>query len=67
MATFQSADELYGVFGAFLTDVMQNPELGPKFADVGNVLLMRFSKPDALILLDCTTNPPQVTTHPRTE
>ena len=64
MATFQSADEFYGVFGAFLSDVMQDPELGGKFAEVDKVLLMRFSNPDARILLDCTTNPPQVTTDP---
>lgn len=64
MATFQSADEFYGVFGVFLTDLMQDPEIGPKFADVGKVLLMRFTNPDARILLDCTANPPQVTTNP---
>ena len=43
---------------------MQDAELGAKFPDVGKVLLMRFSNPDASVLLDCTTNPPQVTTRP---
>jgi hypothetical protein len=64
VATFQSADEFYGVFGAFLTDLMQDPEIGPRFAEVGKALLMRFSNPDATILLDCTTAPPTVTTAP---
>lgn len=67
MATFQSADEFYDVFGAFLSDMMQDPELGAKFADVGKAVLMNFSGPDASILLDCTTNPPQVTTDPPAE
>ena len=64
MATFESADEFYGVFGAFLTDLMSDAEIGPKFAEVGKALLMRFSNPDATILLDCTTAPPTVTTAP---
>jgi hypothetical protein len=64
VATFQSAEEFYSVFGTFLTDMMQDPELGPKFAGVGKAVLMRFSSPDASILLDCTTDPPQVTTDP---
>jgi hypothetical protein len=62
VATFRSADEFYGIFGAFLTDMMSDPELGPKFAEVGKVVLMRFSNPDVAILLDCTTTPPTVTT-----
>jgi hypothetical protein len=64
VATFESADEFYGVFGAFLTDLMSDPEIGPKFAEVDKALLMRFSNPDATILLDCTTAPPTVTTAP---
>jgi hypothetical protein len=64
VATFESADEFYGVFGTFLTDMMQDAELGAKFADVGKAVLMCFSNPDSRILLDCTVNPPQVTTNP---
>lgn len=67
MATFQSADEFYSIFGAFLTDMMSDAELGPKFAEVGKAVLMRFSNPDAAILLDCTTAPPTVTTAPPAE
>lgn len=64
MATFQSADEFYSVFGTFLSNLMQDPEIGPKFAGVGKAVLMRFSGPDTSILLDCTTDPPHVTTDP---
>lgn len=64
MATFQSADEFYDVFGAFLNDMMSDPELGSTFAGVGKAVLMRFSNPDASVLLDCTTDPPRVTTAP---
>lgn len=46
MVTFESADEFYGIFGTFLTDMMQDAELGAKFADVGKAVLMRFSNPD---------------------
>ena len=64
MATFDSPEAFYGVFGAFLSDLMQDPELGPKFAEVDKAVLMRFSQPDAAILLDCTTAPPKVTIDP---
>ena len=67
MATFESADEFYGVFGAFLTDLMSDAEIGPKFAEVGKALLMRFSNPDATILLDCTATGGQASLSPRIE
>jgi hypothetical protein len=61
---FQSDDEFYEIFGKFLTELMQDDELGPKFADVGKVVRMNFSGPDASLLMDCTTNPPTITTNP---
>src|SRR2546421_11103075 len=61
---FESADEFYDVFGNFLTELMQDPELGSKFADVGKVLRMNFSNPDAFLLMDCTTNPPTIIARP---
>jgi hypothetical protein len=67
VATFQSADEFHGVFGKFLTDLVHDDEIGPKFADVGKVVRMNFSGPDAALLMDCTTNPPTITTDPPTD
>lgn len=64
MATFQSAEEFYSVFGAFLSDMMQDAELRSKFAEVDKAVLMKFSNPESSILLDCTADPPQVTTDP---
>ena len=63
MGAFQSADEFYEVFGGFLTELMQDPELGPKFSGIGKVLLMECSDPDGRILLDFSTNPSEVTTN----
>lgn len=66
MATFKSAAEFYSVFGTFLTEVVRDPQLGPKFTGLGKMILLQFSDPDASILLDCTTDPPQVTIDPAT-
>ena len=64
MATFRSADEFYAVFGAFLAELMLDPEIAPKFADVGKVVRMNFSNPAASLQMDCTTNPPPITADP---
>ena len=64
MAIFESADDLYKTVGAFLADLMQDPEIGPQFTKVGITLLACYTDPDSRILLDCSSAPPTVTTDP---
>jgi putative sterol carrier protein len=64
VATFQSPDDLYKILGGFLQEVVADPVLGPKFAGAGLTVLIRYTDPDTVILLDCTQNPPVVTLDP---
>lgn len=64
MSTFQTGDEVAQVVGGFLTEIMADPDIGPKFAAADAKVLMTYTKPEAHFLLDCTTNPPTVAIDP---
>jgi hypothetical protein len=58
MTKFQSAEEAADILGRFLTETMDDPTLGPKFALANARILMEYTNPDLRVLLDCTVNPP---------
>lgn len=64
MATFETADDVYEVFGKFLAELTQEPEMRPKFVAAGTSFLVNYTDPDSRILVDCTCDPPKVTTDP---
>jgi hypothetical protein len=64
VATFQTADDLYKVLGAFLEQIVADPAFAPKFASAGLTVLITYTDPDTTILLDCTQNPPRVECNP---
>ena len=64
MATFQSADDVYKIFGTFLTELTQEPEMRPKFVAANTSFLVNYTDPESKILVDCTCDPPRVVTDP---
>jgi putative sterol carrier protein len=64
MATFQTADEVYEIFGKFLMQLTQEPDMRPKFVAADTSFLVNYSDPESRILVDCTCDPPQVVTDP---
>jgi hypothetical protein len=48
------------VLGAFLQEITSDPKIAPKFASANVRVLIHHTDPDSTILLDCTTNPPNV-------
>jgi hypothetical protein len=64
MSTFSSSDELYETMGAFLVDVVQQPDMRPKFVAANTSFVVAYSDPDTRILIDCTVDPPVVTLDP---
>lgn len=64
MATFQTGDEVAQLIGGFLTEIMADPDLGPKFAAADAKVLMTYINPEACFLMDCTVDPPTVAIDP---
>jgi putative sterol carrier protein len=64
MATFETADDVYGIFGKFLTELTQEPDMRAKFVAADTSFLVNYTDPDSRILVDCTCDPPRVTTDP---
>jgi putative sterol carrier protein len=64
MATFTNAQEVYDTLGAFLDEVTKAPDLRPKFVAANTSFLVTQTDPDSRILVDCTTDPPTVTSGP---
>ena len=62
MRTFKDSAEVYAVQGAFLDAVTKDPELRPRFVGANTSFLVNYTDPDARILVDCTQDPPKVTT-----
>jgi hypothetical protein len=62
MPTFKDTDEVYAVQGTFLDQVTKDEVLRPKFVGANTSFLVHYTEPDALILVDCTQDPPVVTT-----
>jgi hypothetical protein len=62
MPTFKDTEELYAVQGVFLDEVTKDPDLKAKFVNANTSFLVHYTEPEALILVDCTQDPPVVTT-----
>ena len=60
MATFADADDVYKTVGAFLEQITQSDDLGPKFVASGTSFHIHYSDPEADMLVDCTQTPPKV-------
>lgn len=64
MSTFQTGDEVTQVIGGFLTEIMADPDLGPKFAAADAKVLMTCTAPEVRFMLDCTSSPPTIDFEP---
>jgi putative sterol carrier protein len=62
--TFQSPDEVYKTMGAFLDEITKAPDMRPKFTSADTSFLVHYTDPPCRILVDCTQDPPVVTTDP---
>jgi len=61
MSQFASADQVYDTIGVFLAQITQDPELRPKFVDAATSFRVTYHDPDAVMVVDCTQDPPVVT------
>lgn len=61
MSQFASADEVYATIGAFLTEITQDPDMRPKFVAAATSFRVTYHEPDAVMVVDCTQDPPVVT------
>ncbi|MGH9035415.1 MAG: SCP2 sterol-binding domain-containing protein [Acidimicrobiia bacterium] len=64
MPTFDSADEVYKIFGSFLDQLTKEPDMRPKFVAADTSFLVNYTDPESRILVDCTCDPPQVVNDP---
>src|SRR5258705_9792931 len=64
VAMFQSAQEVYDTVGNFLAELTQEPDMRPKFVAADTSFIVRYSDPEATILVDCTCDPPRVVNEP---
>ncbi len=61
MSQFATADEVYATIGAFLTEITHDPDMRPKFVAAGTSFRVTYHEPDAVMVVDCTQDPPVVT------
>ena len=64
MATFATADDVYKVLGTFLDQITKEPDMKPKFRNADTSFLVRYTEPEARMLVDCTVDPPTVVCDP---
>jgi putative sterol carrier protein len=50
--SYTNTDDLYNYVGALFDQAWADPELGPKFAKTGAVLLVKCTEPDSEVVLD---------------
>lgn len=60
MSQFATADEVYATIGEFLTQITQDSEMRDKFAAANTSFRVTYHDPDAVMVVDCTQNPPVV-------
>lgn len=60
MATFKDAEEVYKTVGAFMEEITQSDDLGPKFVASKTSFHIHYTDPVADMLVDCTQEPPKV-------
>jgi len=64
---FKSAEEFYETLGSFMEQTTKEPDMRPKFTGADTTFLVQCTDPDCAILVDCTQDPPLVTTGPPAE
>ena len=64
MPMFQSAEEVYETLGQFMEHTTKEPDMRGKFTGADTTFLVECTDPDCAILVDCTQDPPVVTTGP---
>ena len=57
---FSSAEEFDATLGAFLMEVMQQPDLARAFSANRALIRVDFTDPEAVLWIDCRANPPVV-------
>lgn len=62
MPYFATAAEVYQILGAFLDQLIKEPDMRPRFASAESSFLVSVSDPCSHLLLDCTQDPPRVVT-----
>ena len=60
MPYFKTTDELNDVLVNFLSEAMQDPDVGKKFAATETVFRVDYSDPDTVMWVDCREFPPAV-------
>lgn len=60
MTLFADEAEVYSTIGAMFEKIVADPKLSAKLGGLKSVLYVRFTDPDAHIVLDATTSPPTV-------
>jgi putative sterol carrier protein len=61
MTTFQSAAEVYATIGKFLQEIVTADDMRPKFVAANTSFRVTYTEPVAVMVVDCTVDPPQVT------
>lgn len=61
MSQFATADEVYATIGAFLTQITQEEEMRAKFVAANTSFRVTYHDPEAVMVVDCTQDPPVVT------
>jgi putative sterol carrier protein len=61
MATFTEAQDVYDTIGAFLAQIVTDPDLRAKFVASGTSFHIVYDDPASEMVVDCTTDPPVVT------
>lgn len=60
MPAFSDAQQVYDTIGKFLSQLMSDPEIGPKFERSETSFHIHYEEPTADMVVDCTQMPPKV-------
>jgi putative sterol carrier protein len=61
VSTFNTAEDVYATIGAFLQEITQDPTMRPKFVAAATSFRVTYTDPAAVMVVDCTQDPPVVT------
>ena len=62
MPLFATPDDCYAVMVPFLSELITDPEVRPKFVAGNTSFKVHYTDPDVLLMLDCTQDPPTLQT-----
>jgi putative sterol carrier protein len=61
VSSFKTPEDVYASIGAFLQEITQDPTMRPKFVSAQTSFRVTYTNPDAVMVVDCTQDPPVVT------